>query len=257
MTKSYTIIFNGSEPFIVKDTGNQIIVYKNSNKNEIIASFVYIKLFVGLHDIDPNKYIGNTLLAEIEKNKYIFISGQYGIVEFETDAEIIFYSSPMGNNLYPYTYAIDVNNKYYLLLEQVCFTMDDWAKNKFQRDPYRYYYTISAIIGKNWDRNYSPYKSKIYEAFYVGDEKRDLRFSVCESFFEKYTRLIYSNKYNPEGVVDMTGDSDKLYVKYNEIKIEVNRDSLIDIMTRHGELIRCSRINGFRFLYMVDGTKIE
>ena len=59
--------------------------------------------------------IGNSILLQIEKNKYVFVEGS--IYEFTTNDEIIKYFSLIGRNDVPYPIALGKENVYFMLDE--------------------------------------------------------------------------------------------------------------------------------------------
>jgi hypothetical protein len=59
------------------------------------------------------KYDGNTILAQIAANKYVYIG--YTVCEFTAAAEIVKYESPIGYSGIPYPVAIDSAGVFYLL----------------------------------------------------------------------------------------------------------------------------------------------
>jgi hypothetical protein len=126
--KTYKIHDNGAEPFIVDDDGKNIVVFRqvfdmtaNSYKlGKKIFESPYKKIYPGK---DPLKIswggseTGNTVLAQISANKFIFIGDNVYSFELVDGDEPVLYSSPVGNSDVPYPYLI--GKKYtYLLLSQ-------------------------------------------------------------------------------------------------------------------------------------------
>ena len=62
---------------------------------------------------DSSDYDGNTLLLEFEDNEYVYNSG-LEIFKFKTDDKIIDCISLMGNNMFPYTFAMGEKYTYFL-----------------------------------------------------------------------------------------------------------------------------------------------
>ena len=62
--------------------------------------------------MDNSNFDGNTILLEVEDEKYVYISG-LEIFEFRTDDKILDYKSLMGNNMIPYTFAIGEKYTYF------------------------------------------------------------------------------------------------------------------------------------------------
>ena len=72
---------------------------------------------------NSHDYDGNTLLLEFEDNEYVYISG-LEIFKFKTDDKITDYTSLMGNNMTPNTFA--VGEKYtYSLYDRYKFIEND------------------------------------------------------------------------------------------------------------------------------------
>ena len=78
---------------------------------------------------------------KIDENKYIFIGCI--IYSFTTDYEITKFISPVGNNDFPYPYAIDTINNYYIMLHTIIISV-----NHKIDDPYDYYYFNKDKINK-------------------------------------------------------------------------------------------------------------
>ena len=126
--KTYKIHDNGSVPFLVEDDGKKIVVFRQTydidtdttSLGKKVFESPYKKLFPGK---DPLKIswggsdTGNTVLAQISTNKFVFIGdGAYSFELVDGD-EPVLYSSPVGNSDVPYPYLI--GKKYtYLLLSQ-------------------------------------------------------------------------------------------------------------------------------------------
>jgi hypothetical protein len=91
-----------------------------------------ILLFMGFNDEHQNKYYGFP--------KYIFIGQE--IYSFHAHNIINEYYSPIGNNDVPYPYAIDADNKYYLMGECVIVNNEHKQEDIFKNnhDPYMDYY---------------------------------------------------------------------------------------------------------------------
>ena len=100
-------------------------VYKNEkcNFDQPFLSFKPKHIFIGKSKVceltqffeakDSFDFDGNTLLIEVEDNEYVYISG-LEIFKFKTDDRIIEYTSLMGNNMLPYTFAIGEKYTYFL-----------------------------------------------------------------------------------------------------------------------------------------------
>lgn len=130
--KTYKILDNGLNPFIVDITPKRIVVYRQlitslekgrpvyeRDKKEVDTP--YKNVFIGDNLLnysygDPKgRYPGNSILIEIGKGHYIYVGD--GIYSFEThnNEQIKHYYSPVGNSGVPYPYAIGENNTYFML----------------------------------------------------------------------------------------------------------------------------------------------
>ena len=78
--------------------------------------------------------------VKIKDNEYVFIGSEF--FSFQSLSEIHTFVSPVGNNDVPYPYAIDSNNNYYLLAENVVLT----KMLKPDDNPYDYYYQYGIAI---------------------------------------------------------------------------------------------------------------
>eukprot|EP00435_Cladocopium_sp_Y103_P051783 s749_g16.t1 len=69
------------------------------------------------------QFLGNSILLQMGdlalagENRYIFLGKE--MFGFETQSEIVKFSSPMGNSLVPYTFAVDADGRYFLFVEKV------------------------------------------------------------------------------------------------------------------------------------------
>ncbi len=123
----YEILNNGSTDFIAYvKPGSKIEVYKNLYREDRqlspdrkVLDVEYIKLFVGdnlLNDPDygkKGKEVGNSLLIQTGKNKYVYVGSE--IYSFETKEDIKKYYSPIGNSYVPYPYAVGESLTYFML----------------------------------------------------------------------------------------------------------------------------------------------
>lgn len=134
----------------------QVLIRKNvflswdepNNIKTIIKPKKYLKLFIG-NDPKYPKYKGNSILIQLTKTKYIFISDIIYI--FTTKDEIYKYKSPIGNSMTPYPYAIGYNN-IYLLTYMNYIPIADYDK---KIDPYELFHKNE----KNYEKNkFSKYK---------------------------------------------------------------------------------------------------
>lgn len=89
------------------------------------------------------QFLGNSILLQMRENRYIFLGQK--MFGFETQSEIVKFSSPMGNSLAPYTFAVDADGRYFLFIEKVILeTMPAEAENTepglWPFHPYHYLY---------------------------------------------------------------------------------------------------------------------
>ena len=126
--KKYLIFDNGGRPYKVIIKGNSLDIFTYDDSVEDINYDDYsilVKSYRKLKKIFIPKGIddrgkswsggkGNTILAQISGNRYLFI-GPW-IYEFETKGEnIVEYHSQVGNSGVPYPLAVGENNVYFLI----------------------------------------------------------------------------------------------------------------------------------------------
>lgn len=199
MTKTYYIHDNGGRPFMVKikkknksiDGDNKkegvqklVKVYrqlKDSEKYEErrILKFRPEKVFVGKSPLNwmtmitgghGKPFDGNSMLLKISENKYVYIGSK--IYSFKPYAQIKKYVSPVGGSDVPYPYAVDVDQNYYLMIEDVVLTN---VPEDQMNDPYEYYYRKAGLITP--DHNIQPLISNFQgiSEFYIGNDRYTLR----------------------------------------------------------------------------------
>ena len=76
---------------------------------------------------DSSDFNGNTILLECEDNVYIYISG-LEISKFKTNDTFIDYTSFLGHNMCPYTFAIGENYTYFILTHYKFIEIDKIEK---------------------------------------------------------------------------------------------------------------------------------
>jgi len=94
--------------------------------------------------------IGNTILLQIEKNKYVFIEGT--IYEFSNKEEIIKYFSLIGRNDTPYPIALGENNVYFML-DKFYISRDYFPKKLDIKHFEAAYFLLLKIEEKNIVKN--------------------------------------------------------------------------------------------------------
>ena len=199
--KNYFIHDNGGRPYNVFIEGDpsgkcRVSIYKtgySEGENKDIYTDLAIplilaeKAFVGespknnmteFSDGYGPRFNGNSILLQISRSKkeYIFIGSK--IFSFLSKFEIVDFISPVGNNDVPYPYAIDVEDNYYLMIEDVSLKVPHG-----NYDPYRYYYdkhTItngSSVYGRDNNGNRIRIQRELFiknfdgvTRFYEGDE---------------------------------------------------------------------------------------
>ena len=106
--------------------------YNKNNYNKLCLKLNAEKIFIG-KDVNNIKFKGNSILLQTNSQEYYFIGSS--IYKFKINEDIISYFSPVGNNDYPYPYAVSENN-IYLMIDKIYFN-----KNLLQStDPYHFYY---------------------------------------------------------------------------------------------------------------------
>ena len=125
--EKYLIFDNGGRPYkvVIKGKGLDIFTYDDSVEDINYDDYpILIKSYRNLKKIFIPKGIddrgdswsggkGNTILAQISGNRYLFI-GPW-IYEFETKGKILEYHSQVGNSGVPYPLAVGENNVYFLI----------------------------------------------------------------------------------------------------------------------------------------------
>jgi len=175
--KNYKIVFtldNGGIPFCVFYKKNDIIVFK-MNEEYVIENWKMDPCFytVRIAQFSPKEVIlgksiknkmtefsgnygawatGNSILLWIKENEYVYIGES--IFKFKSLAKIVKYFSPIGNSSVPYPYAVDEEERYYLLIENL---MIKHIPRGFKKDPYDYYYDKKKFT------RYNPEPGKFYD----------------------------------------------------------------------------------------------
>ena len=160
--KKYLIFDNGGRPYkvVIKGKGLDIYTYDDSVEDINYDDYpILIKSYKKLKKIFIPKGIddrgkawsggkGNTILAQISGNKYLFI-GPW-IYEFETKNEkIIDYHSQVGNSGVPYPLAIGENNVYFLIAKGEEGYL---SKEYFEEFPKEYSWAIDGY-SRLWGQN--------------------------------------------------------------------------------------------------------
>ena len=187
-SKTYYTHDNGGRPFKVVVEDKKVYVYKYKKYDETTNSFLYSeksikyqkqdyfkykKIFIGKSPKNKKtifsngygaKFTGNSILLQITNNKYVFIGDK--IFSFTSKSEIEKFVSPVGNNDVPYPYAVDVDGRYYLMIEDIIIDKITNIK-KYYNDPYEFYYKNNTLLNIQ-----NPTESNILniKEFYIGNE---------------------------------------------------------------------------------------
>lgn len=141
MINKYLIHDNGGRPFLVEynTKSNIVSVFKRENKTNEIYNIEVLrleikKIFVGKStNIEDN---GNSILILTLDNYYIYIGWE--IFKFKSQSSILFFSSKIGNNDFPYPYAICRNGSCILFVEKIILL--NFFNKYSSNDPYDDYY---------------------------------------------------------------------------------------------------------------------
>lgn len=151
--KFYTTHDNGGRPLLIIVNKDTVDVYLNicagacSDENSIwqyMRTIKYKKIFIGENPATEikrfdsacgKKYEGNTILLHITRDVYAFI--KIDILLFKTNNEkIIKYVSQVGNNDFPYPYAISDKNHYIIVEGKII------PNKEVVGDPINYFYNL-------------------------------------------------------------------------------------------------------------------
>jgi hypothetical protein len=156
-SKHYFIHDNGGRPFLVYISKNKCNIYsypiQNNNKyyiaeEDIGEKWTYInkvatyknpiKVFIGKSPEYGKDFDGNSILLQIENNRYVFIGSN--IFEFYIkDDQIIEYYSPIGGSDVPYPIAIS-NKNIYFMLDMKYVPIENFSNINNKNEAYLYYY---------------------------------------------------------------------------------------------------------------------
>jgi hypothetical protein len=160
--KKYFIFDNGGRPYKVVTKGKRLDIFTYNDADEDINYDDYpilVKSYRKLNKIFIPKGIddrgnswsggkGNTILAQISGNRYLFI-GPW-IFEFETKGEkIVEYHSQVGNSGVPYPLAVGENNVYFLIAKGEDGYL---SKEYFEEFPKKYSWAIDGY-SRLWGQN--------------------------------------------------------------------------------------------------------
>ena len=152
-SQSFNIHDNYETPFVVTIDQNNVTVIKTDTNETVLDINGVIRVFIGESPVTDITIIseghgpafkGNTILVQTGNHEYTYIGAR--IYSFRSLAEINKYVSEVGNNDVPYPYAVDINDNFYLMTEDVILNQLD---EFYHLDPYSYLYGITGEQAKN------------------------------------------------------------------------------------------------------------
>lgn len=203
--KHYFIHDNGGRPFVIYLNEKIATVYKIPDKEEdsytrdedyenekrrrelyhkLVLRTKYKKAFIGKSPHDEftdfgggygDYFDGNSVLLHISGLKYIYVGSS--IYKFTALSPIKFYQSSVGNNDVPYPYAIDDQNRYYMMLDRVIMTHNPNP----EKHPYNVYYENEHILSHG-TVNFKEKSWGNYKGFNIGDDSYRLSWSLRKDF---------------------------------------------------------------------------
>jgi len=241
---------NGGRPFQVVIKGVNVSVYKllTNIDNGYEQAYVHIldfnasKIFIGKSPLNKmsgfsgghgKRFDGNSILLHMQENEYVFIGHE--IYKFTAFSEIVKYVSPVGNSDVPYPYAIDVDNNYYLMIEDVVVTVPE----EYKHDPYDYYYEASLMTP---DMGRIPPEEPLFPdfhgvfEFYIGDEQYTMRYHPHPS--KDYDRLAKWDDFGDGLSIDLINGSKK----------KLSRDEYIQLVKAFGKMANFKAIKNKKIL---------
>jgi hypothetical protein len=242
MTTYYTYD-NGSRPYKVVISNNIVNVYEyvsQQNDRDIYKTdqsfrFTTKQIFIGRSPKNRmttfsggygKQFDGNSILLHIKNLDYVFIGDT--VTKFKAHAKIVKYVSPVGNNLVPYPYAVDLLGNYYLIIENVM--MHRLPDNKKFGDPYQYYYTnclITADMGRIPPKKPTVKNFMDISSFYIGNDRYTMTY-----------------KTNPrEEFIRLSANGDLRIITTNRTQIILSKNSYVGIMKSFGKLKGFSPMN--------------
>lgn len=167
----YHIIDNGIEPFKVEINKKQktLNVFKLT-KQEVddkynvisreygkkVVNTKYVNVFIGKSPKNKmtlfskgygKKFDGNSIVAQLNSNTYLYIGSMIYSFVVDNDEEIRVYKSPVGNNLFPYPYAIS-NKRVYFFVERIMIDLEAFPikiKENTKEDLYEFLYNNDDV----------------------------------------------------------------------------------------------------------------
>ena len=242
MVKTYLIHDNGGRPFKVL-INEYVSIYKYKGYNEKADKRIYSKkpiiilknienIFIGKsHKNEMTKnsggygsdFDGNSILINVKNNEYIYIGSE--IFRFYSFSDIIDYKSPVGNNDVPYPYAIDKENNYYLMIEDVVIN----KKSTNFDDPYNYYYNLKLSTPEEIN-------GKKIKFFYIGNKKYNFSFNS-----RPHKNYDWISKWEDFG-------EGMYYILEDNEKYKIDRKEYIKIIKKIGRDNNIRHLKGFKML---------
>lgn len=170
--ETYTTLDNGGIPFkvFINKKTKSLTVFKLTKiefdkENKVISAEYkkkvvdtkFLNVFIGKSPKNKmtnfskgygKKFDGNTILAQIKSNTYMYIGETIYTFEIDSDETILAYQSPVGNNFVPYPYAIS-NKRIYFLLERKMVPLDVFPrpiKVTTKEDLYGFLYDRDSLV---------------------------------------------------------------------------------------------------------------
>lgn len=137
---------NGGTPFAVTVNGGSVTVIETQGDSVVWEVSDSTRVFVGESPVTDMTtfsgghgpiFRGNSILVKTNDNEYTYIGAR--IYSFRSESEIVRYVSEVGNNDVPYPYAVDEEDNFYLMIEDVVLLQ---LSAEHHADPYRYLYSI-------------------------------------------------------------------------------------------------------------------
>jgi hypothetical protein len=234
MSTIYNTHDNGGRPFKVIIDNNTVEIHKQISGDPDVYDPILIyhpeKVFVGKSPLNSmtqysggygDAYDGNAILLKMPHDSYIFIGSV--IFSFYAIAPITDLISPVGNSDVPYPYAIDSNNNYYMLIENVIIKN---VPKEFKDDAYTYYYN-NINITHNIGFDIAPKNSNMYDAdkWFIGKNQ-------------------YTMSYTPNPAEDYDRHNKKMYItkKNDKKKYELTKEDYIKLMEDYGDKLGFRRL---------------
>jgi hypothetical protein len=229
---SYQTLYNQIRPFkvVISNPTDRtcVAVFKS---DELVSTFIARKIFIGKSPKceltiksgkHGNQYDGNTILLNINKNRYVFIGNE--ILMFTAFAKIKEYISPIGENNIPFPYAVDEKNNTYLLTEKVVLmnlTSPDYS------NPYDYYYDNRNITSdESFKYSLDDEKPQRIIEFYINKGKHDLNYTPVDAYKEMAV--------NGKLYIVLENSQDKM--------ISIDEEDFVKLMQKFGKYAKFRRL---------------